>query len=573
MKNTIKYHKSSRLRIIQKLSVCWLSAFICCLTSCSDFLDKEVLGNSTEDNFYETSYQLLSALNASYDILQSDLFNECEWRFGEATADDVWGGDEGLSSQMGQLVNFRFTTSNEWILNRYQINYKGIHRANLVIANAHRVKLSVNDYASYKTVREILGQAKFLRALYYFNLVKTYGGVPIRPETETVDNLVIPRSSAAEVYAYIEKDLREAAIMLPARYMGNDAGKAGEGAAVALLMKALMYQAVPGEKSEKWEEIIRLGEFFTEGKVLSFGEILKYDSQKEEWEALRKRLWFKPQELNSPTDPYETESTALPALNNAYGLDYKDYYGQNITYCEQFFQDGEFCKGSVFEVVFKESADGSSGDTNEGSSVYDNHYSSSPQIWTTAEIINNIFGSSDPRRAYMITHQQYAPDGELCQSGPGRYLSLKWYTPLKDRPQYGGDNGKNRRLIRYAEVELMYAEALNECGFGPRALERLNKCKTQANSIGTGKELYLGGGYGQLRDEIWKERRIEFCYEWDRFFDLNRQGRAAEVIKAYGATRANKRGYYFRKGVNELFPIPQNEIDISNGVVEQNSGY
>lgn len=542
------------------------------LAGCNDFLDKDVLGNSTDENFYDTQYKLQAALNASYDVLQMDLFNECEWRFGDACADDVWGGDEGLSSQMGQLVQFRFNTSNEWIQNRYSINYKGIHRVNQVIANAHKVKLSVYDYASYKAVREILGQAKFLRALYYFNLVKTYGGVPIRPETETVQGLVVPRSSAAEVYAYIEKDLREAAIMLPARYMGTDAGKASEGAAVALLMKVLMYQATPGEQSDKWQEIVRLGEFFVEGNKMTLGEILKYDSSAEDWETLRKRLWFKPLEQNTNTDPYETVDTELPALHNAYSLEYKDYYGKEFGYIDQFFQTGEFSKGSIFEVVFKESADGSNGDTNEGTPIYDNLYSSSPQMWTTADIINEMF-SSDPRRTFTIGHQQYAPDGDLCQSGPGRYLSLKWYTPIKDRPQYGGDNGKNRRLIRYAEVLLTYAEALNETNQGARALEQLNKNKSQVNSINSSSALYIGGGYGQMRDQIWKERRIELCFEWDRFFDLVRQKRAAQVIKTYGSKRANKRGYYFREGVNELFPIPQSEIDISNGVIEQNPGY
>lgn len=542
------------------------------LTGCNDFLDNDVLGNSTDENFYDTQYKLQAALNAGYDLLQTDLYNECEWRFGEACADDVWGNDEGLSSQMGQLVQFRFNTSNEWIQNRYSINYKGIHRVNQVIANAHKVKLSVYDYASFKGVREILGQAKFLRALYYFNLVKTFGGVPIRPETETVNALVVPRQSAAEVYAYIEKDLREAAIMLPARYMGTDAGKASEGAAVALLMKVLMYQATPGEHSEKWQEMVRLGEFFVEGNTMTMGEILNYDETKENWESLRKRLWFKPRELNTSTDPYETPATELPALHNAYSLEYKDYYGKEFGFIDQFFQTGEFSKGSIFEVVFKESADGSGGDTNEGTPIYDNLFSSSPQMWTTNDIINELF-SSDPRRAFTIGHQQYAPDGDMCQCGPGRYLTLKWYTPIKDRPQYGGDNGKNRRLLRFVEVVLMYAEALNETNQGARALEQLNKNKAQVNTINGSTTLYTGGGYGQMRDQIWKERRIELCFEWDRFFDLVRQKRAAEVIQTYGSKRANKRGYYFRKGVNELFPIPQSEIDISNGVIEQNPGY
>lgn len=548
----------------------------CCLLltmgGCADFLEKELQGRSTDENFYDTYYQLQAALNASYDVLQSDLFTECEWRFGEACADDVHGADEGLASQMGQLVHFRFNTSNEWIQHRYTVNYRGIRRANQVIANVHRTKLSVHDYASYKNIREILGQAKFLRALYYFNLVKTFGGVPIRPEVEQVDKLVVPRSTTEEVYAYIEQDLREAAIMLPARFSGINAGKAGSGAAIALLMKVLMYQATPGKPSKHWEEIVRLGQFFVDGNPMTYASMLHYNPAHETWEQLRSRLRFKPQALNTNTDPYEHPDTQLPELKTAYSIEYKDTHGLPITYAEQFFNTGEFARSSIFEVTFKESADGSNGDTNEGGFIYDRLYSASPILWTTDDIVQEIF-SNDPRKAYTIGHHQYAPDGEINQSGQGRIFSLKWYTPLKERPLYGGDNGKNRRLIRYPEVVLMYAEALNECGMGAQALEQLNKNKTQANTINGSNTFYIGGGYGHMRDQIWKERRIELCFEWDRFFDLVRQKRAAEVIQNYGSKRANKRGYFFRKGVNELFPIPQNEIDLSNGVVKQNPGY
>ncbi len=542
------------------------------LSGCEDFLDKDVLGYSTDEDFYDTRYKLQSALDATYDILQSDTFNDSDWRFGEATADDVWGADEGLSSQMGQLVSFRFTTSNSYIRDRWEINYKGIHRANEVIANAHRVQLSNDDYLEYKRVREILGQAKFLRALFYFNLVKTYGGVPIRPEVESVDNLVVPRSSLEECYAYIEKDLREAAIMLDTRYVRTDAGKAGSGAAVALLMKVLMYQATPGIQSEKWEEMVRLGQYFVDGMSMTYAEMLQWNDSQEDWETLRKRLWFKPRELNNATDPYEEPTSAMPALHTAYSLSYADCYGASIGYIDQFFQTGEFCSGSIFEVVFKESADGTEGDTNEGGYVFDDMYSTSPIIWSTDNILTEIYGS-DPRRSFNLGHQTYTPDGELCQCGPGKFVSLKWYTPVKERPQNGGDNGKNRRYLRYADVVLMYAEALNECGNGAAALEQLNKCKAQVNTLNNGTTLYNGGGYGYMRDQIWEERRKEFAFEWDRFFDLVRQKRAAEVIKAYGANRANRRGYYFREGVNELFPIPQSEIDVSNGVVTQNPGY
>jgi hypothetical protein len=446
-----------------------------------------------------------------------------------------------------------------------------------VIANAHKVRLADNEYASYRNIREILAQAKFLRAFYYFNLVKTYGGVPIRPETETVDNMVVPRSTAAEVYAYIEKDLREAAIMLRARYTGADAGKIGEGAVMALLMKALMYQATPGEKSAQWEEMVRLGEFFIDGKSMTYGEILKYNSTQEDWEDLRKRLWFKPKELNAPTDPYETVDTQLDPLQTAYSLEYKDYNGKEISYVEQFFEPGEFCMGSIFEVVFSESADGSSGNNNEGTPIftnlYDVTYPGNPQMWCRNEIMQTLFGSSDARRSFMIGHHEFAPDGDTNENPPGTYMPLKWYTPVKERPQYEGDNGKNRRVIRYVDVVLMYAEALNECGFGARALVELNKNKTLVNKINGSSAIYSAGGYGQMRDNIWTERRLELCFEWDRFFDLVRQKRAVTVMKAFGTTLVNKRGYYFREGVNEIFPIPQREIDISNGVVTQNPGY
>ena len=87
-----------------------ISAMTAC--GCSDFLDKDVDGHATDKNYYDTQYKMQTSLNAAYDILQSDSYNDQEWRFGEACGDNVLGTDEGLSSHMGQLVNFRFNTSN-----------------------------------------------------------------------------------------------------------------------------------------------------------------------------------------------------------------------------------------------------------------------------------------------------------------------------------------------------------------------------------------------------------------------------------------------------------------------------
>ncbi len=549
------------------------------MTSCSDFLDKEIQGYATDENYYNTRHKMQTALTATYDILQSDAYWDQEWRFGEGMGDNVRNTDEGLSSQMGQLVLFRFTTSNTWILQRWDVNYKGIHRANQVIANIDKVKLSTTDYASYKTIRYMLAEAKFLRAFFYFNLVKSFGGVPIRPEVETVEGLVVPRSTREECYAYIEKDLREAAMILPAGYVNTgDQGKITKGACVALLMKVLMYQATPGVPSEKWEELKRIGDYMVGGMAMTNAEILNWDGT-EEWEALRERLFFKPKAIMTEEDPYEDPSTILDPLSDVYSLEYKDIYGAPLnngskwSYVYQWYKDGEFSKGSVWEVVFKESADGTGGDTNEGSGILffnrDNL-----KMYGTSAIISDIFGN-DVRKSYTIHHQENTPDGESWQSYEGWYVSLKWYTPKKDKPLYGGDDGRNARMIRWADVKLMYAEALNECGEREAALKHLNDCKAQVNTINNSTSLYIAGGYGFIRDQIYDERRMEFAFEFDRYFDLIRQGRAAKVMHEYGNTigQANRRGAYFTVGKHELLPIPQTEVDVSNGVVEQNPGY
>ncbi len=558
------------------LSTLLFSLSMLLITSCSDFQDKDIQGNATDETYYDTPYKLQSALDAVYDVLQRDDYNNQEWRFGEAMGDNVLGVDEGLGSEMGQLVMFRFNTSNVWIRQRWEVNYIGVHRANQVIANINRVQMSTHSYDAYQQIQRIYGQAKFLRAFFYFNLVKTYGGVPIRPETETVDNLVIPRSTEEETYAYIEKDLREAMVMLPVSYAYGEVGKATKGAATALLMKVLMYQAKPGVPSSKWEEMAQLGRYFIDGAPLTIGQVLKYDGQ-EDWESLRQRLWFQPQQYTASDYQYETAQTRLFDVNNIYSLNYRDYFGDPLhngdkwAYVYQWYSDGEFCKGSVFEVVFKESADGSNGDVNEGAGI--EHFDvGTTQMYGTSGIVNDIFGD-DVRKDYVIHHQGNTPDGEMWQGGEGRFVSLKWYTPKKDKPQNAGDNGRNRRVLRYVDVVLMQAEALNETGNREEALEKLNLCKAQVNTINGSTRLYQPGSYGYIRDQIYSERRMELAYEWDRYFDLVRQGRAAEVLHTFGRSRPNSRGLYFIAGVHERMPIPQNEIDISNGVVEQNPGY
>ncbi len=547
------------------------------LAGCDDFLDEPVVGNPLEENSYDTRYKLQSALNSAYDKLACETMQDSDWRFGEATADDMAGNDEGLTSHMGQLVNFRFNTSNPLILDRWTVYYQAIHRVNQVIANVDRCRVLDSETDTFREVRYILGQAKFLRAYFYFNLVRTFGGVPIRPEVESVSNTVIPRSSLEECYAYIEKDLREAAIMLPARFTLTECGKVSAGAATALLMKVLMYQAKPGDGSDKWKQCAELGDYFVKGQPFTFGQMLRFDERYSDtdWPTLREKLWFKPVEALKDDESPETLETECPYLKSGYSIKFLDAYNNPITYDEQFYQVGEFCQGSVFEIVFKESGDGTSSDTNEGNSVYLTLFplnNFNPPLRTNNILVDRVFGT-DVRTRFIMGHNEQNPDGHNNLIGMGNRLPLKWYTPIKDRPIYDNDNAKNRRVIRFMEVVLTYAEALNESGRMQEALEQLNSVQAQVNTINNGSKLSVAGGYGYLRNEIWNEREKELAFEWDRFFDIVRQGRAASMMRAFSDVVNNHRGQFFREGVNEIFPIPQTEIDVSNGVVTQNPGY
>jgi len=555
-----------------KLFILFAAAIAMVLTSCNDFLTEEYRNGSEYNTYYNTLYKLQEVLNATYNVLQSDMYNDSEWIFGDACADDVTSAGEGGTSPRADLVNFKFNTNNVYIKNRWDINYQGIHYANQVIHNAYKVQLTLNNYASYQSLRSIVGQAKFLRALFYFNLVKTYGGVPIRPDEEAVGQMVVARSTREEVYAYIDKDLREAIVMLDptTRYDNANLGKASMGAALALLMKINMYQAVPGESSDYWQEMVKLGEYFIDGQSITMADMLKYDASKEDWETLRVRLFFQPKQYCSSSEPYELPTNQLMAINNAYALELQSRLNKTIPYYEQWWKAGEYCKGSIFEVSFTESADGTTGDTNEGSNVFDKLIGG--EMVVSSDFI--AFIKSDPRRgAINSAHGEYTPDGKDSPAAPGATSAMKWYTAEAEKPQYSGDNGKNRRYIRYAEVVLMYAEALNECGFGARALTELNKTKAIADGIVGTSDPYPACGYTAMRDNIWKERRAELAFEWDRFFDLVRQKRAPEVLHAFSRTWVYARGLYFKEGVNEIFPIPQTEIDITNGVVTQNPGY
>jgi hypothetical protein len=194
------------------------------------------------------------------------------------------------------------------------------------------------------------------------------------------------------------------------------------------------------------------------------------------------------------------------------------------------------------------------------------------RLWASTSFRNAV--ANDPRRDVIILiHASATFDNERLEVPATRYGCMKWYTPKNERPLDENDNAKNRRVIIYSDVVLMHAEALNEVGRREEALTQLNRVKAVANEITNVSTLYTAGTYLEMRSQIWTERRIELCHLWDRYFDIVRQGRAATILHNLASEQVWGRGKNYIEGIHELFPIPQTEVDVTNGVVEQNPGY
>jgi hypothetical protein len=344
---------------------------------------------------------------------------------------------------------------------------------------------------------------KFMRAYAYFRLVRAFGDVPLRlhlPKDASEYN--IPRTPKAQVWAAIEQDLTEAASVLPQSYPAADVGRATKGAALALHAKVAMYQ-------KKWSDVLN----FT-NQVMGLGYSLYPNFEKE----------FRTENENSSESVFEIQAALIQGNSAASNSQYSQVQGVR----------GVTGGGWGFNVP--------------------------------TQALVDAFEPGDPRKeATIIFRATTTAEGDAIPAvGDNPRYNYKSYVPFS---QYvsGFNEGcqQNIRVIRYAEVLLMNAEANNELGNAPAALASLELVRARARG---GNAAILPKvtttDQGALRLAIWHERQVELAMEFDRYFDVIRQGRAAEIFGTKGW-----------KPRNEVWPIPQNEIDLSAGVLTQNAGY
>lgn len=475
---------------------------------CSKFLDKDPLGEVSESTAFETESDVMSALVAVYNVLLN--FPGVGHNVNEIISDNALKGGEGPSDnpEFNEIAFSSTPTTNYHALQIWSKGYLGVHRANVVLEKIPSINMDEN------VKHKIIAETKFLRAYFYFILVQHFGDVPLITATN-VESTEIERDSKELVYELIEKDLSEAAEVLPLKSQqpSNERGRITKGAAQAYLAQAFLFQK-KFQEAEIWFN-----------KVISSHE---YSLDPDYSHMFRNEAKFGEEavfEINYKYNPkYSNQSNKAPLRMGSAGM-----YGWGFCCPTQDFVD-------AFEP----------GD---------------PRLW------QSVYKQGD-----------VMPDGKIADIGNSEtpYMNKKAYLLESEFPVTGNPSHaeKNDIRVRYGMVLLWYAECANENGNTQDALNALNLVRARARQ-GNASVLpdVTVTDKNALRSKIWDEQRVEYGLENYRFFDLVRQGRAGTVLRAYSVKYNSLKGKNFKDGMHEVLPIPQTEIDLSQNKLTQNNGY
>lgn len=476
--------------------------------SCQDFLEREPLDQLTTENFFKTVEDAERAILSVYSPMMDNEWNGEGWKVTEIPSDDTQPG--GTDPEFIPIDNFTVTPDNTAITSYWAIHYKQVTLANVVIEKVSEMDID------QKVVDAIVSEARFLRAVAYFDLVRVYGGVPIITDPPVFgEDLNYPRSSVAEVYEMIKGDLQFAAEYLPETRQGPALGRATKGAALSYLASAHLTQREYVEARDAAKAVMDLGVY-----------------------------------------------SLMPDFGLNFKLGTSDNNEESI-FQIQFVGCGPFGTGNSLQAFFAPWGEGITRDRDGwGSQV-----PTSPQQSNPRTTIADAYEPDDLRRYHSFMRAgDYYPDmnpelgGYTYPTGGASATAIN----IKKYVVGGGGNvcfmstPQNTHLIRYSEVLLIYAESLMEIEGGetsnPEALNTFNQVRERAGLESLDKI---------DRDLMLQERRVEFAFENHRWFDLIRSRRPIEILSLHGKNLEQH---------NLLFPIPAAEIDV-NSKLEQNPGY
>jgi hypothetical protein len=517
---------------MKKLFYILLASGIFTMTSCNDWLLEPTPGVTLLEDYFTVGKTAIQTTNGAYVPLMWE-FNSTyfpEWFIGDVASDDALKGGQSVGdmADVYDFENFKTNSNNTYLLDFYRAQYQGVGRCNLGLQQIPLMKTDSTMDANVQN--RLLGELKFLRAMYYFKLVRVFGGTPLTTEPiVSAAEWKKPRATSAQIYSQIISDLEDAnsKLWLKSQYAATDLGRATKGAAQAMLLKVNLYNKnYPDAK--RWGDSIM--------------------------------------------------------LSNQYSL--VSNYADNFTLA------GENGSESVFEVQYMEDP---MSDYGEGDGftrgtftvILTRSRSSKYQGWGFNKPTQNLYNeyeANDPRRDLTIFNPSDSeietPAQEIYMGS--RYLNRKYALMNPDGSIYELSHPTrgpiNNKVIRYADVLLMYAEACVETNDLTGAKNALEQVRLRARNGGAILPAFPYGTYADnqtdLRKAIRHERRVELAMEGHRWFDLCRWGVAKEVMDAYKAgetAEAQSHMSPFIAGKHELFPIPSQEIDLNP--MDQNPNY
>lgn len=508
-----------------KKNILFLICTILFVSSCDDFLEENAYGTYSNENYFQSEEDALTATLYAYDPLNYIEFGS-RFLFDliDLTTDEMNSYGKSEVSHRLEMMNWSFTASSDVLTYFFKYGYMIISRSNSVIQNVSKMS---NISADKKN--QFIGEAYFLRAFSYFYLVRCFGKIPLR--TETVDDINEVSSSYSDIqsiYELIIADLEKAIELLPVSKMQGRADKVAAQSLLSKVYATMASSALTGSPGYDW-----VGDYEAMyNRAAEYAKSVLYDQSVYGMEENLLDIYDVENFADSP------EHIFISSMNrNASGEE------GNWSQLPQMFVI------PLPEVYVSTSLSGAT----SGTQLMVN--SQSWGVYRTDSLFYKSFSDEDLRKKLMVT-EIYNPDGTLlAEWSPTNIISTNtvensFYYPFtrkySDPYSSGTTTSANVYFIRFTEVALIYAEAV---GNTPEGYQWINNVRERAGMLPLDENLSLH----EFREAVWEERKYELFMEGHRLFDLRRINRVEETITN---KRINPDYAYF-------FPIPQREVDLN----------
>ena len=463
-------------------------------------LDENPASNLVTSKFYQNASDAEAAVTAAYAALITGedvqpMYNRGVHLMNDTGTDDYMAGPFAKNANVQAISKVAYDASNDRFDAIWRDTYSAINYANIVVDKVPNI-----SGLSESLRNQYVNEAKFLRALHYFNLVRWFRNVPlVLHETTSLSDEAthVKQSSADEVYAQIIQDLTDAE-NLPSSYSSKDVGRATSGAAKALLSKVYLTRQEWQKAADKAKEVIDSKQYAL------------FDKFEDAFDAATKN-------------------------------------GKEHLFSIQFKGSPE---GEVNRIAHAPAA--ASYEVPGAAGGYADAYNTKSNLYES-------YDADDQRRDVSFVTEMTVPS-----TGKVYKLSTPHINKFYDPSKFGNQaaSARNFTYMRYSEVLLIYAEAVNELN-GPTddAYEKIDEVRSRAG-IKKLKDIAPGLSKDEFREYVFEERRKEFVYEENRWFDLSRRGADYFVSKLHAAGKNNA------SAKNIIFPIPQRELDLNPNLVQ-----